>query len=181
MTRADVMGLRWEDVDLEAGTVTVRQGRVQLHQGGQTSVVDAPKSLARRRTIPVEVIHPGTVALLRTLRAQQAEERLVAGRAWHNTGLVVVNALGQPLLPERYSDLFAALCRQAGVPVIRLHSVQHSLAFWLHQLGVAPADAAALLGHTIEVHLSTYLPDSGSSGIAAAASALARASSSASA
>lgn len=57
-----------------------------------------------------------------------------------------------------------------------MQSVRHSLAFWLHQIGVAPADAAALLGHTVEVHLSTYLPDSGSSGIAAAAAALARAS-----
>lgn len=61
------------------------------------------------------------------------------------------------------------------MPAIRLHSVRHSVAFWLHQLGVAPADAAALLGHTVEVHLSTYLPDSGSSGIMAAAAALGKA------
>lgn len=178
MTRADVMGLRWEDVDLEAGTVTVRQGRVQLAHGGQSSVVDEPKSYARRRTIPVEVIHPGTVSLLRTMRRQQMEHRLAAGGAWQDSGLVIVDALGRGILPESYSDKFAALCRQAEVPVIRLHSVRHSLAFWLHQLGVAPADAAALLGHTVEVHLSTYLPDSGSTGIAAAAAAMARASSS---
>jgi len=50
--------------------------------------------------------------------------------------------------------------------------VRHSLAFWLHSLGVPPADAAALLGHTVDVHLSVYLPESGSSGIARAASAL---------
>lgn len=176
MTRADVMGLRWEDVDMDAGTVTIRQGRVQLISKSGTSVVDAPKSSSRRRTIPVEVIHPGTMALVRALRARQAEDRLRAGNAWHDTGLVVVDALGRPPLPESYSDAFQRLCHQAGVPEIRLHSVRHSLAFWLHQIGVAPADAAALLGHTVEVHLSTYLPDSGSSGIAAAAAALARAS-----
>ena len=175
MTRADVMGLRWEDVDLEAGTVTVRQGRVQLHAGHGGAVVDAPKSAARRRTVPVEVIHPGTVSMLRALRSQQAANRLAAGTAWHDTGLVVVNALGRPLLPERWSDMFTALCKEANVPVIHLHSVRHSLAFWLHHIGVAPADAAALLGHTVKVHLSTYLPDSGASGIAAAAAALARA------
>lgn len=62
--------------------------------------------------------------------------------------------------------------RPANVPVIRLHSVRHSLAFWLHSLGVPPADAAALLGHTVDVRLSVYLPESGSSGIARAASAL---------
>ncbi len=78
-------------------------------------------------------------------------------------------------LEHWYSDRFRSLCRAAGVPVIRLHSVRHSLAFWLHSLGVTPADASALLGHTAEVHLSTYLPDSGQTGIAAAAAALGRA------
>lgn len=175
LSRADVLGLRWSDVDLEAGTVTVAQGRVQLQDGGQRSHVDEPKSEQRRRTVPVEVIHPGTVALLRSLKARQAADRLKAGAAYHDEGLVVVDALGVPVRPEWYSDRFRALCRDAGVPAIRLHSVRHSVAFWLHQLGVAPADAAALLGHTVEVHLSTYLPDSGSSGIMAAAAALGKA------
>ena len=45
----------------------------------------------------------------------------------------------------------------------------------LHREGVTAADAAALLGHTVEVHLSTYLPHSGASGIVSAAQALGRA------
>lgn len=85
---------------------------------------------------------------------------------------MVVDELGQGPRPEVYSDRFRRLCRAAGVPSIRLHSVRHSLAFWLHSLGVTPADAAALLGHTVEVHLSTYLPESGNAGVARAAAAL---------
>lgn len=171
LTRADVMGLRWSDVDLDRGTVTIRQGRVVV-QRGRTSAIDEPKSSQRRRTVPVELIHPGTVALLRSMRAQQAEDRLAAGAAWTNSGLIVVNTLGHGLRPEVYSDRFRRLCPAAGVPLIKLHSVRHSIAFWLHSLGVTPADAAALLGHTIEVHLSTYLPESGDSGVARAAAAL---------
>ena len=172
LTRADVMGLRWSDVDLDAGTVTVRQGRVTLNRGGDAT--DAPKSPQRRRVIPVEVIHAGSVSALRGLRAQQAAARLAAGAGRTDSGLVVVDALGVPLRPENYSDRFRRLCSAAGVPVIRLHSVRHSLAFWLHSLGVTPANAAALLGHTVEVHLSTYLPESGAAGIAEAAAALGR-------
>lgn len=142
---------------------------------GQRSHIDEPKSEQRRRTVPVEVIHPGTVALLRSLIARQAAERLRAGEAYTDSGLVVVDALGVPVRPEWYSDTFRGLCSEAEVPLIRLHSVRHSLAFWLHKVGVSPADAAALLGHTVEVHLSTNLPDSGSAGIAAAAAALGRA------
>ncbi len=172
LTRADVMGLRWSDVDVTAGVVRISQGRVALDRA---SHVDDPKSEARRRAVPVEAMHPGTVALLRSLSARQAADRLAAGSAYADSGLIVVDALGVPVRPEWYSDRFRALCKAVGVPAITLHSVRHSLAFWLHSLGVTPADAAALLGHTVEVHLSTYLPHSGASGIAAAAQAIGRA------
>ncbi|HEX7834102.1 MAG TPA: hypothetical protein VF479_01385, partial [Pseudolysinimonas sp.] len=56
-----------------------------------------------------------------------------------------------------------------------VHSTRHSLAFWLHQIGVAPADAAALLGHSVEVHLAVYLLHSGAAGIQAAARTLGQA------
>ncbi|WP_062213905.1 tyrosine-type recombinase/integrase [Demequina oxidasica] len=169
LTRADVMGLRWSDIDLDVGTVTIRQGRVALDKGDQ---IDEPKSAQRRRTVPVEQLHPGTCVLLRALKADQARWKLLAGPAWVDTGLVVVSELGNGIRPEVYSDRFRRLCSRAEVPVIRLHSVRHSLAFWLHRLGVTPAAAAALLGHTVEVHLNTYLPEGGADGIAAAAAAL---------
>ncbi len=172
MTRADVLGLRWSDLDLDAGTATISQGRVALVKG---DAADDPKSAARRRVVPFESMWPGSVTLLRSLRRQQAADRLKAGSAWAGTDYVVVDTLGQPLRPEVYSDRFRRLASAAEVPAITLHSVRHSLAFWLHSIGVSPADAAALLGHTVEVHLSTYLPHSGASGIASAAAALARA------
>ncbi|SMX92127.1 Phage integrase family protein [Brevibacterium sp. Mu109] len=170
MTRADVMGLRWSDIDLDAGTATVRQGRVILD--GKDDYTGETKSAQRKRTVPFETIESGTVGLLRRMKARQAEGKLGAGSAYVDSGYVVVNEAGEPLRPELYSDRFRSLCRKAGVPVINLHSVRHTLAFMLHRLGVTPGDAAALLGHTVQVHLATYLPESGASGIAAAAAAL---------
>lgn len=173
LTRADVHGLRWSDLDLDAGTVTIRQGRVVLHRG-QTAI-DAPKSQQRRRTVAFESMWPGSVALLRTLRAAQAADRLAAGSAWNDSGLVVVDALGQPTHPERYSERFRRIAAEAGLPPIRLHALRHSLAFWLHSLGLTPADCAALLGHRVDVFLSTYLPESGGTGANHAAAVLGRA------
>jgi integrase len=172
LTRADVLGLRWSDIDLDTGVVTVSQGRVALGKGDHT---DDPKSVSRRRALPVESMWPGTVSALRSLRVQQAADKLRAGTAWADSGYVVVDALGQPVRPEWYSDRFRAVGREAGLPSITLHAVRHSLAFWLHREGVTPADAAGLLGHTVQVHLDTYLPHSGASGIASAAHALGRA------
>jgi integrase len=52
---------------------------------------------------------------------------------------------------------FREVCRAAGVSVIRLHDVRHSVATLLHSAGTAPAHAAALLGHGLPVHMATYV------------------------
>ena len=156
LRRSEVLGMRWRDVNLDAGTATVTQGRVLLD--GRITVTDAPKSAASWRTVPVESIQDGSRTVLRSYRAAQAAQRLQAGTAWPETDLLAVDALGEPLRPEAYSDEFARLCRQADVPVIRMHRVRHTLALTMHRAGVAPADAAALLGHSLAVHLDSYVP-----------------------
>lgn len=169
LRRSEVCGLRWDAVDLDAGAVAVRQGRV-VYSG--TVATDDPKSRASRRVVPVESMHAGTVTLLRSLSAQQARDRLAAGSAWQNSGYVLVDALGAPAHPDAYSEAFRAVCVAAGVPTIRLHDVRHSLATLLHSGGTAPAHAASLLGHGIPVHLATYVTPT-QDGVNAAGAALA--------
>jgi integrase len=157
LRRSEVLGLRWASVDLSAGLVRVEAGRVALD--GHRTATDDPKSAASWRTVPVEAMHSGTVALLRSLSARQAADRLAAGTAYTvDYDLVLLDALGQPIRPEAYSDRFPRLCRKANVPIIRMHDVRHSVALMLHRAGQAPADAAALLGHSITVHLETHIP-----------------------
>jgi integrase len=72
-------------------------------------------------------------------------------------GLGEADPLGEPVRPYTYSDRFEILCRKAGVPVVQLHAVRHTLATIMHKAGEAPADAAALLGHTVAVHLARYV------------------------
>ena len=160
---SEVLGLTWGAVDLERGEITVSAGRVLLD--GHRTAADDPKSTASRRTVPVEQIRPGTVALLRALKARQAADRLALGPGYPESGLVLVDPIGQPVRP------FRALARSAGLPVVRLHAVRHTLALIMHRAGVPPVDAASLLGHSLEVHYATYLPSS-ERGARSAASAL---------
>lgn len=103
-TRADVMGLRWEGVDLNADTVTVVQGRVHsISKGGETYVGN-PKSAQHVRAVHVEAIHPGTVEFWRALNARQTRHPLKAGAAWRFAGYVDVDPLGRPVRPECRSD-----------------------------------------------------------------------------
>jgi integrase len=146
LRRSEVLGLSWEHVDLDAGAVTVAASRVVV--GRKRTATDDVKSDASGRSVPVESMHPGTVALLR-------REWLRQGRP--AAGLVVINAAGEGVHPDAYSERFRELSRQAGLDVIRLHEVRHTIATALHRAGVAPADAAALLGHTVATHLSVYV------------------------
>lgn len=157
LRRSEVLGLSWDAVDLEAGTVRVEHSRVLVGKGRTER--DDPKSDASERTVLIETIQPGTVALLRSMKARQAQDRLAVGPAYSNTdNLVVVDSLGRGVHPDAYTARFRALSRSATVREIGIHTVRHSLALTMHRAGVPPADAAALLGHTVTTHLSFYVP-----------------------
>jgi integrase len=168
LRRSEVLGLRWTDVDLDAGTVRVSQGRVRLASGA--TVVDDPKSHASARVVSVETMHPGTMGLLRQLRARQASDRLAAGTAWTDSGLVVADELGAGVGPSRFTALWNARCKAAGVPRIGMHQTRHTLASMLHAAGVAPAAAARLLGHEVGTHLVFYVSSTDTAADHAAAS-----------
>lgn len=157
LRRSEVLGLAWDDVDLERGTVHVGWSRVSIGNG-ETSRDDT-KSAASDRTIRPDDVHPGTMAMLRQLKARQAEHRLGVGPAYGNGDipLVAVDPLGLPLSPDAYSDRFAGLCREAGVPRIGVHAVRHTLARIMHESGISPGSAAKFLGHTLAVHLDVYV------------------------
>ena len=69
-----------------------------------------------------------------------------------------MDELGQGIHPEKYTRRFRELCVTAMVPKIRMHAVRHTLALMMHRAGQAPTDAASLLGHSVAVHLSGYVP-----------------------
>jgi integrase len=84
---------------------------------------------------------------LRTLKDRQAAERGVAGAAYQDTDLVVVDELGRPLRLERYGDAFRQHARDAGLPDIRLHDARHTAASLMLALGYPVHVVAAWLGH----------------------------------
>lgn len=146
LRRSEVLGLRWRDVDFEAGTISIRQTRVQVSKSTDPRgwILGAPKSKASRRTIRPDSVLPGTMNLLRQVRG-------VGSR------LVVVNQFEEPPAPRWFSKRFARVCAEAKVPVIRAHSTRHTLAYFMNEHGVAPVNAAAWLGHTTQVYINIYL------------------------
>jgi integrase len=151
MRRGELLGLRWADVDLNAGVLRVAQARVRA---GNQVVAGEPKTARGRRTIALD---PATVAALRQHRKRQTEERLLAGPRHTDSGLVFTMPDGSPIHPNRFGLWFRRRTRTAGLPAIRLHDMRHSYATAGLAAGVPPKVMSERLGHaTVAFTLDTY-------------------------
>lgn len=150
LRRGEVCGLRWDDVDLDAGTVTIGRSRVLV---ASQVVEKAPKSENGYRTLPLD---NDLATALRALRRTQREEKLAAGSAYEDSGYVVADELGRPVNPDWYSDEFHRVAARAGLPRIRLHDSRHTINSLLAAAGVPPHIRAAWCGHTTVVNETTY-------------------------
>ena len=163
LRRGEALGLRWADVDLDAGTLTIRRQlqRVPWEHGCSNPVscgpapecpfrhggglrTSEPKSAAGRRTVAMP--DPLTTEL-RAHWATQAAERLAAP-TWVDGDWVIATEIGQPIDPRNDVRSFKRLCRAAGVPERQLHGLRHSAAKALLIADVDLATAGAMLGHS---------------------------------
>lgn len=122
MRRGELLGLRWQDVDLEAGRLRVEQQLVPT-SGGCT--FGPPKSRRSERTIALDAL---TVDALRDHRASQLLERDLAGPAYQDHDLAFCDALGRPIYPTRLTEAFLRHRKAAGIPVGTLHVLRHTSA-----------------------------------------------------
>ena len=150
LRRGEALGLRWRDVDLEAGRLCVRRSLVP--EGSQVAFHE-PKTARGRRVVALD---PDTVAVLRDQAAQQLTDQS-ATENWDDTGLVFTNGAGQALHPWLVSRCFRAALKEAMLPDIRLHDLRHTHATLALQAGIHPKVVSERLGHaTVAITLDTY-------------------------
>lgn len=151
MRRGELLGLRWADVDLDAARLSVRRSRTSV---AYEVVEDEPKS---RKSVRVIDLDAETVAVLRTWRRHQVEERLAWGPAWTETGLVFTREDGTGLHPHHVADAFEAAVKRSGQPVVRFHDLRHTWATLALRAGVSPKIVSERLGHaSVGFTLDTY-------------------------
>ncbi|WP_436888382.1 tyrosine-type recombinase/integrase [Nocardiopsis dassonvillei] len=151
LRRGEVVGLRWEDIDLAHGTVgVVRQ--LQTHPG-QGMVESEPKSAASRRTL---MLDHTTLGVLRRHRHRQQTQATEHCLDWAR-GYVFTAMRGGPMAPERLSRLFRRLNAASGLPPVRLHDLRHGAATLALAAGVELKVVQAMLGHaSIVLTADTY-------------------------
>jgi integrase len=151
MRRGEALGLRWQDIDLEAQTISIRQTRVVT---GYQPLLSTPKTRRGRRLLALD---PLTGAALKSQRIRQRQERLAAGSSWREADYVFTREDGEPYHPERVSKLFTQASKKAGLPHIRLHDLRHTYATLALSAGVHPKIVSERLGHAnIGITLDCY-------------------------
>jgi integrase len=154
LRRGELAGLRWDDLDLTAGTLTVNRATVVANG---KAVESEPKTARGRRQIALD---RQTVEVLKAWRRQQREERLVMGDGWQGDGRVFIWPGGSPPHPDVITRSFGRLVDKAGLPALTLHGLRHSWATSALLAGVPIKVVSDRLGHsssriTIDVYTAS--------------------------
>lgn len=138
MRRGEAIGLRWSDIDFDAGAIHVRQ---QLQRIDGKVVAGEVKTAAGRRTLPL-------VPMLRTLLEAHASARdtRVLGEA--DEDLVLTSKTGAPIEPGNFARTFYLTAERAGLRRITVHQTRHTAATLLKSMGVQARDVQLILGHS---------------------------------
>ena len=123
MRRSELLGLKWEDVDLNVGIILVRRG-LTIHPDGGIEIND-PKRFTSKRRLDIS---PKVMAALREHRKRQAKQKLAATH-WRDEGFVFTSHSGGHIhLNTLYTAYFKPLRKRAGIPPVKFHDLRHTYA-----------------------------------------------------
>lgn len=150
LRRGEMLGLKWSDVDLDAGYMHI-EGNVTRSSAGLR------RGDTKNRRLRYVSLSPEVSAALRAHRKAQAVERLAAGNLWVASDHVIATSIGGVVEPRALNRVWASWARTARVEDKGTHVGRHFAATTLLASGRASvADIAEMLGHDAAVLLNTY-------------------------
>ncbi len=152
LRQGELLGVKWDDVDMEAGSLCVRR---TLTTAKGRPVLSAPETKASRRTV---ILSQLALKALRSHLERQLREEDRAGDLWSENGLIFASEVGEPLDRRLITThRFKPLLKRAELPPIRFHDLRHTCATLLLSKNVNPKIVSEMLGHaTIAITLDTY-------------------------
>lgn len=152
LRRGELLGLRWQDVDMESKQLSVKQGLVRTKEG---LVFQEPKTKLSKRTINLSDDVIRELTLHKEIQDAQIK---AAGEAYQGKDLVFCNELGEPICPRNLTRCFDRLLTKAGLAKeVTFHGLRHTYATIALQEGVDARTTQENLGHhSAAFTLDTY-------------------------
>lgn len=149
LRKSEILGLNWEDVDFEGGTIRVRRNRMIAPDIGVYE--DTPKSKKGNRAVSLP---PEVFAVLHDLKAQQAQAKLLLGEKYVDSPALLRGSGGAPLYPNRLQAWLPEFVEKNDLPHITLHGLRHTHASMLAYMKADEMQISRRMGHA---QLSTTL------------------------
>lgn len=143
LRRGEICGLKWENVDLENGTITICTARTTV--GGVTFTKE-PKTPSSVRTLGIAGL-TDLENMLRTLRSRQVQRRKKCP-GFNAGGYVLVRPNGRPYAPDYVSSWFTHFVAAHHLPYLTLHGLRHSFASAANELRIPMFNISKALGHS---------------------------------
>ncbi|MCR5040921.1 MAG: site-specific integrase [Clostridia bacterium] len=149
LRREEVLGLKWNAVDFDNHTITIKSVVTEAYLDGKCQLVEKNRTKTKSsfRTLPLV---PQIESLLRQAKAQQEEYRELCGDCYNMNYIdyVNVNPMGDLIKPGYVSQQFPIFLKRAGLRKIRFHDLRHSCATLMYAKGVKLKDMQIWLGHS---------------------------------
>lgn len=143
LRRAELLGLRWQDVDLDGRCITIRQTSNYL--SGMGVYVGTPKTATSARPLPIST---AAVMILLEYQRWQDAQRAALGDAWEDQdGRVFTSDTGAPIFPDSVTQWFHAFVERSGMPKVTVHSLRHTYASLMIADGAPLVVVSRQLGH----------------------------------
>ena len=143
LRRSEVLGLKWEHVDLDNGELKIVQARVRK---GSEAIIKNTKTSGSTRTLSMPEY---LVRYLKQIKLKQEQnKKWVFGNTYNDEDYVCCNADGTPLGVTYVSQLFKEILEKNNLPHIRFHDLRHSNASFLLKQGVSMKELQGWLGHS---------------------------------
>jgi integrase len=148
--RGEILALRWQDLNLDAGTVTIRRSLSETRNGLAFKGTKSDKP--RLITLPAFAVAP-----LKQYRHDQHERRLLLGKSYQNNDLVVCTWDGRPWAPNLVTGAFGDLTKKLELEGVHFHTLRHTHISQLLMQGVPLKVASARAGHaTVGITADIY-------------------------
>lgn len=158
----ELLGLRWEDIDMQSNLLHVRRTLNRLNKvkprapGEPTTeiVIQPPKSQNSIRSIP---LLPAVIQDLMNWKSIQRNDQVMMGDQYRDSGMIVTNPSGGFIEPRTFKDQYDQILALAGLRHFTFHALRHTFASRAMEQGMDAKTVSVLLGHaSVSFTMDTY-------------------------